>query len=392
MNYLIFDTDIYYEDESGKARILKKNEIGALLSLPDKEYSVAVIETLQKKIVAPENIPAKKDEAIASSFSDEYAIESERIAQNLFQVTAIEKSKINALYKDLGFENVKLVVPYGIALREFIKDKDLFAKNKRVVFLDYIGNEVLLTIFNDKLFTTPRRLSVAINRVIVELTRSEENYKDLNKEEKGAKFLLATNSKTILDDVKKEGLEEEIVYFEEKHPCLKALKQNKFSMHYMLPEELTRLRRMKDFKKRMLNLGMMALALGLSLTLLTGSFVVNRSVSAKFKVLSLEKASLEDTLMNSYKAKYKNILRSKNKVNIAYLVSVFTDALPYEYRIESITLKEISGGYTFEAIASYGTTTQPVRKFVLPRLFKGARVENIFIKDKPAVRVVMDLF
>jgi hypothetical protein len=137
---------------------------------------------------------------------------------------------------------------------------------------------------------------------------------------------------------------------------------------------------------------MMALALGLSLTLLTGSFVVNRSVSAKLKVLSLEKASLEDTLMNSYKAKYKNILRSKNKVNIAYLVSVFTDALPYEYRIESITLKEISGGYTFEAIASYGTTTQPVRKLVLPRLFKGARVENIFIKDKPAVRVVMDLF
>ena len=129
MNYLIFDTDIYYEDESGKAQILKKNERGALLSLPDKEYSVAVIETLQKKIVAPENIPAKKDEAIASSFSDEYAIQSERIAQNLFQVTAIEKSKINALYKDLGFENVKLVVPYGIALREFIKDKDLFAKN-----------------------------------------------------------------------------------------------------------------------------------------------------------------------------------------------------------------------------------------------------------------------
>ena len=160
----------------------------------------------------------------------------------------------------------------------------------------------------------------------------------------------------------------------------------------MLPEELTRLRRMKDFKKRILSLGMMVITLGLAVTLLTGSLVINGNVSARLKALSLEKASLEDTLMNSYKAKYKNILRNKKKIDITRLVSVFTGALPYEYRIESITLKEISGGYTFEAIASYGTTTQPVRKFVLPRLFKGARVENIFIKDKPAVRVVMDLF
>ena len=74
-----------------------------------------------------------------------------------------------------------LSVPYGVALREFIRSKDLFTKNKRIVFLDYIGNEVLLTIFNNGLFTTPRRLSVAVSRVVTELTRSEENYKTINK-------------------------------------------------------------------------------------------------------------------------------------------------------------------------------------------------------------------
>ena len=391
MKYLIFDTDIYYEDESGKTGILKRNDIGALFPSPDKDCMVAVIETLQKKLVAPEKPPVKKDEAIASSFTSEYAIQSERIAQNIFQVAAVEKSKINELYKELGFENVRLVVPYGVALREFIRGKELSAKNKRIVFLDYIGNEVLLTIFNDKLFTTPRRLSVAINRVIVELTRSEENYKDLNKEEKNTKFLLVTNSKEILEGIKKEGFEEEIVYFEEKYPSLEGLRQGKFSMHYMLPEELTRLNRQKDFRKKMLGLGMAAIVSALVVIALIGSFVVNGNMSARLKVLSLKKASLESALENSYMAKYKDILRNNKKIDVAYFVSAFTEAVSGDYKIESITLKEKGSGYVFEAIASCAEADRPLKKIILPGKFKRARVENVFIKDKPAIRVVMDI-
>ena len=392
MNYLIFDTDIYYENDSGASGILTRDKIDTLFSCPDKECMVAVIETLQKKLVAPEKIPAKKDEVIASSFTGDYAIQSEWVAHNLFQAVAIEKSKVNEIYKFLSPENVKLIVPYAVALREFIKDRDLFNKNKRVVFLDYIGNEVLLTIFNNKLFTTPRRLSIAVNRVVTELTRSQENYKALNKEEKDIKFLIATNSKEILDEIKKENLGEDVVYFQEKYPSLKGLKEGKFSMHYMLPEELIRLGRLKDFKKRMLSLGMMIMISAAIFALFIGSFVVNRTALARLKDLRIEKVSLEEELHDSYRSKYKDILRSKKKVNVAYLVSAFTDALGAEYNIESITIKETTGaGYTFEATVSYGSEDKPVTEFILPRLFKKARVENIFIKDRPAVRVAMDI-
>ena len=252
MNYLIFDTDIYYENESGACSILSGNEANALLLDPDKECRVIVIDTLQKKIVAPEKIAAKRDDAIASSFSGDYVIQSERITQNLFQVTAIEKSKLTEIYKRFGFENVRLVIPYGVALREFLKSNDLLGKDRRVVFLDYMGNQVLLTIFNNEVFTTPRRLSVYTKRVVSEITRSQENYKSLNKEEKDAKFLIATNSKEILEEIKKSGLEEEgnITYFPEKYPALKGLRQGKFSMHYMLPEEFVRLRKLKILKER----------------------------------------------------------------------------------------------------------------------------------------------
>ena len=274
MNYLIFDTDIYYENETGTSGILARDKVKALFPGTDRQCMAVVIETLQKRLVAPEKIPAKREEVIAASFPGEYAIQSEQIAPNLFQAIAFEKSKLTELYKCLGFENVKLVVPYGVALREFIRSKDLSAKNKRIVFLDYIGNEVLLTIFNNGLFTTPRRLSIAVSRVVTELTRSEENYKTINKEEKDSKFLIATNSKEILEEIKKEGLQDESVYFPEKYPSLKGLRQGKFSMHYMPPDELKRLRMLKNFKKRMLSLGMIALVSGAVLALFTGSFIV----------------------------------------------------------------------------------------------------------------------
>ena len=392
MNYLIFDTDIYYENETGTSGILARDKVKALFPGTDRQCMAVVIETLQKRLVAPEKIPAKREEVIAASFPGEYAIQSEQIAPNLFQAIAFEKSKLTELYKCLGFENVKLVVPYGVALREFIRSKDLSAKNKRIVFLDYIGNEVLLTIFNNGLFTTPRRLSIAVSRVVTELTRSEENYKTINKEEKDSKFLIATNSKEILEEIKKEGLQDESVYFPEKYPSLKGLRQGKFSMHYMPPDELKRLRMLKNFKKRMLSLGMIALVSGAVLALFTGSFIVKKNASARLKALSLEKASLEDTLKGSYKAKYKDILRSKKKADIAYLADVFTASLPPEYKIELITVRAVPGGYAFEAIASYETVNRPMEEFILPRPFKKARVENIFIKDRPAVRVVMDLF
>ena len=391
MNYLIFDTDIYYENDLGASGILTRDKLSTLFSGADRQCSVAVIETLQKKLVAPEKIAGKKDEVIASSFTGDYVIESERIAPNVFQAIAFEKSKVTELYKCLGFENVKLVVPYGVALREFLKSRDLFSKNKKVIFLDYIGNEVLLTIFSNDLFTTPRRLSIAVNRVVTELTRSQENYKSLNKEEKDSKFLIATNSKEILEEVKKEGLGENSVYFEEKYPSLKGLRQGKFSMHYMLPEELTRLRRFKSLKKRLLGLGVIALATGMAISLFIGSFIMNKNASTRLKALRLEEASLEDTLGSSYKVKYKDILKSKKKVNIASLVSTFTACLAPEYKMELLTLKEESAGYTFEAIVSCEATNQPIEEFTLPRLFKKARVENIFMKDKPVVRVVMNI-
>ena len=393
MNYLIFDNDIYYEtkDSSG---IAPKDKIDASFLSPERDFSVAVIDSLQKKIAAPEKLDSKKDDIIASSFTGDYITQSEKIGRNLFQVTAIEKSKLSEIYKRLGFENVRLVVPYGVALREFLKSNNLFGQNKRIVFLDYMGNQVLLTIFNNELFTTPRRLSVATRRVVSEITRSQENYKALNKEEGEVKFLIATNSQEIMEEIVSTGLDskENIVYFPEKYPALKGLRQGKFSMHYMLPEEFIRLRKLQTFKRRAASIGMMLAALGLVLLLFIGSFSVNRNALIQLKDLRLEEASLGEALKSAYRAKYKDMLRSKKKIDIPYYVGSFITALPSEYKVESIIIRGNSGGpYRFDAVVSCETKDNPIIGLTLPHLFRKARMENVLIKKCPGVRVVLDI-
>ncbi len=79
MNYLIFDNDIYYESE-GKTGVVSKDAINTVFKGSVNDVSAAIIDTLQKKVAAPEKSPSKKNEVLALSFSGEYLTQSERIA------------------------------------------------------------------------------------------------------------------------------------------------------------------------------------------------------------------------------------------------------------------------------------------------------------------------
>ena len=394
MNYLIFDNDVYY-DIDAKTGVAPKHEIQAVFKGSTREVSVAIIDTLQKQVAAPEKSPSKKDEVIASSFTGEYLIQSERIAENLFQVIAIEKPKINEVYKCLGFENVRLVVPYGIALREFLKNNNLVDDKKRIVFLDHLGDQVLLTIFNKEVFTAPRRLTKVFAQVTRELMRSQENYRSVNKTDAEISFLLVTNSKEIADEIVSSGLDskDNIIIVQDPYPVLSGLKQGNFSMHYLLPEQFIRLRKLKEAKKRVFKFGVMLGVITLFLILLLGSFSMNKTASMRLKSLQLEEASSNEALKRAYLTKYKDILRREKKINFPHFLNLFLKALPSEYKVESVTIRSSSNGrYRLEAIVSLEAKDKPFTKVSLSRVFKQARVENILVKDNPGLKVTLDIF
>ena len=393
MNYLIFDNDVYYDLE-GKTGRAPKNDMQAVVKGSTMEASVAVIDTLQKQIAAPEKSPLRRDEVLSSAFTGEYLTQSERLSENLFQVIAVEKPKINEIYKYLGFENVRLLVPYAVALREFLKVNKLLDEKKRIVFLDHLGDQVLLTIFNKEVFTTPRRLTKVLKQVTRELLRSQESYRSVNKTEEEIRFLIVTNSKEIIEELVSGGYEakENIVFVEDTYPALTGLKQGKFSMHYMLPEQFIRLREFEIAKRRVLRIGIMLGVLAAFLAVLLVVYSINKTASHRLKNLQLEASSLSKALEKDYLTKYKDILRSRKKVNFPYYLNVFLKVLPYECRPESITIRQASNGrYRFEAIVSLDSKDKPLSKISLSKAFKQARIENILVKDNPGLKITLDI-
>ena len=394
MNYLIFDNDVYYDLE-GKTGRAPKSDIQAVFKGSTMETAVAVIDSLQKQVAAPEKSLSRKDEVVSAAFTGEYLTQSERISENLFQVIAVEKPRINEVYKSLGFENVRLVVPYAVALREFLKNNKLPDEKKRVVFLDHLGDQVLLTIFNKDVFTTPRRLSKVLKQVTRELLRSQESYRSQNKLEAEINFLIVTNSQEIIDELVSSGLEtkENIVFVQDAYPALSGLKQGKFSMHYMLPEQFIRLRELKETKKRVLKLGVMLGILAVFLAVLLGVYSLNKTASSRLKNLQLEAASSSKALEKEYLTKYKDILRSRKKINFPYYINSFFETLPFECRPESISIREISNSrYRFEAIVSLDSKDKPFSKMSLSKAFKQAKIENILVKDNPGLKITLDIF
>ena len=394
MNYLIVDKDVHY-DIDGKTGVVAKNEIHSVLKGSAREVSVAIIDTLQKQVAAPEKFPSKRDEIIAASFTGEYLIQSERIAENLFQVIAIEKPKINEVYKCLGFENVRRVVPYAVALREFLKNNNIVDDKKRIVFLDQLGDRVFLTIFNKEMFTSPRELPKILKELAKELMRSQASYRSQNKTDSEISYLIVTNSKEIADEIVLGGSDskDNILTVQDPYPALSGLKQGRFSMHYLLPEQFIRLRKLKAAKQRLFKLSVMLAVLTFFLISLLGSFSMHKTVSARLKNLQIEEASCNEALKQAYLTKYKDIFRSQNKVNFPYSLNLFLKAIPYEYKVESVTIRSLSNSrYRFEAIVYQATKNKPYEEITLPAAFKQARFENILVNGNPGVRVTMDIF
>ncbi|MDD4982034.1 MAG: hypothetical protein PHS12_04680 [Candidatus Omnitrophica bacterium] len=393
MNYLIFDNDIYY-DIDGKTGVAVRNEAQAIFRVAPMEVSVAVIETLQKQVAAPEKAPYRKEEAIASAFSGEYLVQSERIAENLFQAVAVEKRKINEVYKYLGVENVRLVVPYAAALREFLRNNNISGEKARIIFLDHLGNQVLLTIFNKEAFTTPRPLSTVLRQITRELLRSRENYRAQNKLGAETGFQIVTNSKEIVDEIVSNGLEakENIIFLQDTYPALTGLKQGRFSMHYMLPEQFIRLRRIKEARKRVSCFLVMLSVLAAAVVMFLGTLGLNKSASARLKNLQIEEASCDEVLKRVYREKYQDILRHGKKVNFPYLMGVFIESMPSGYTLESAVIQCYPGGrYSFEAIVFLEAKSEPFAGMRLNAAFRRARIENILLKDNPGLRVALDI-
>ena len=393
MDFLLFEEKIYYSIDNKKGA-LPKSEIRSLFSGKPKELCVALTDTIQKVTAAPDSNPEKRDEMIIKSFSEDFIIQSENIDKNLYQVIGIEKQKVKEVYALLEKEKVKLLLPYGLALRAFLNKCNFSVKDKAVVFLDDIDDALLLTIFNGAAFTSPRRLALDPQRVIAELQRSENKFKDRGKERtRETNFFIVSNNKEVLDAIIVQNIhpQEDTAYVEDYLPAFSGMSAAKFDMHFLLPEQVVKQRRAREIKKNLalLVMALIILAAGLSLFLFSAGRRAN--LEARLKESLAAKADNEGKLKRLYREKYQSIVIGAKKVNASYLLSLFLQNIPGSYSVDFIELKKQGGEWILEA----KVFLEDSRKFFIPLAWEGvlkaARTENITVNKKPGQRIYLEL-
>ena len=100
----------------------------------------------------------------------------------------------------------------------------------------------------------------------------------------------------------------------------------------------------------------------------------------------VDKITLENTLV------YKDILKKREKINLFTLYENFIKNVPPRYLIENFSLvlnnvHDLSGEWVFTGYLMSDKSL--VSQFGSKGMFKNRTVDNIFIKDSPAQRVVL---
>src|SRR3989338_2399547 len=393
MNYLIFDNEIHYStgDKTGHIPLA---EINSILSGATKEAMVAVIDSQQQLVPAPEKDISKRDDILAASFPEQYITQAEHAGNNLYQVVAIEKTKISEIYQYLGFDNVKLVIPYAVAVRAFLGKNNLLSEDKTVVFLDHLGTHILLTFFGQVAFTTPRRLQVG-KRVVSELRRSQENYRNLEKREGDFGFFVVSNSHDFVDEIVAAGVEtrNDVAYIDEQYAALKGLKESKFSMHFLLPEQLLKIRKFKAAKRRFFSLGVCGGLLALFLGFFSVLHGMNRATLAKLTQKYIERENISEKLKTSYAGKYKDIIAKKSRIVFPKMLNSFLNSVPKECGVETVTINKLNNGlYRFEGVTYLESKDRLFSPLDLSGLFKDAKRENVLVRESPGERILLDIY
>ena len=157
------------------------------------------------------NIPVeKKDSILVRKFKEfyqheAYIIQDEKIDNNLFQVIGIKEQKVREVYSLIPPEKVESFIPYGIALRNTLINKKLDL-NKTVVFVDDLGSERLLTVFDGLKFSRTRVIANNGEDILPEIKRSQIDFFKKTEEflsKKNADFVIVVNNQTLAAEISK---------------------------------------------------------------------------------------------------------------------------------------------------------------------------------------------
>lgn len=394
MDYYIYDDVIRYNCGVRRGSFDKK-ELSFFIGEGGTEVSVAVVDTLQKVVLAPEDQADKRDETISRSFGEEYLIQYERIGLNMFQVMAIKKDVIKKIYDIFKNSRVDAVIPYAVALRGYLTREGVDVNNKCIVFLDYMGDQILLTLFDGLRFVSPRKISTSPVRMISEIKRSEQqfNMKFRKENERELGFFVLSNNKDLLEEIKTRGhhTKDEVGFVDGDYPAIEGMSSAKFDACFLLPEQVLKQKRLKEFKKNLVSIVLSASLIAIGVIFISVGATFNSSAKLSYKRVGAGKEIVLEKLKTLNAKKYRAVLLKETKVDFSLVYSSFLSNMPRGYSVDKLSLRKEASSWIFEALIYLDEKSEEIISFYKEDLFENCIVEDIVVNKRPGQRVVLNL-
>lgn len=350
--------------------------------------SVCVVDVDLLIAAAVEYPLEKKDSILVRKFKElykheAYIIQDERIDNNLFQVIGIKEQKVREVYSLIPPDKVETFIPYGIALRNTLINKTVDL-NKTVVFVDDLGSEKLLTVFDGMKFSRTRVIASNSEDILPEIKRSQIDFFKKSQEflnKKGTDFIIIVNNQALAGEISKNKENLQVEYLDVPYPALEGLKDTDNLIKYRLPEEDLKKRRKIELKQRLQALILSFCMVGVGLFYFLFNRVAFGIINNQCELAKQKYEQLDSQLNKLDKETYREDLKVHRPLNYGITYLSMLEIIPASYTVDSFKFyKTDKWNLEMTLFTDDGGIFDQIPRI---KILKDAEIKDIFVNNQP---------
>lgn len=389
MDYLLFNNEIFISNGQVIKKVIKGPSLKENFD-PIEKARLCYVDVDVMIASAPQDYLDKKDSILAQKFvevySNEYITIDEKIDSNIFQVIGIKAEKVREIYSLIPSSKVDAFVPYAIAIRSLLVNKQT-DMTRLIVFVDDLGNEKLMTVFDGLKFSRTRTIYTGnAEDILPDIKRSSIDFNKklgefVSKKATGD-FEIIINNKQMAEDIKllEPGLAVE--FFDCRYPALEGLKFIDSQIKYRIHEEIILERKKKDLRSRLMCL-IISISVCLAGALFFGFNQITYSfLSRDFEGEKLKNSRLKDALNKIDQYIYRDSLKKSKNLNYSSVFFEVSGLLPSTYEISSFKFIGNEGHWILDTYI-FAQDDQFYDEIPRIKILKNAEIKDFFIKNRP---------
>jgi hypothetical protein len=389
MNYLLFNNEILISDGQVTKKIIKGPGLNENFD-PIEKARLCYVDVDVMIASAPQDYLDKKDGILAQKFAcvypDEYITLNEKIDSNIFQVIGVKAEKVKEIYSLIPSSKVDAFVPYAIAIRSLLVNKQT-DMTRLIVFVDDLGNEKLITVFDGLKFSRTRTIYTGnAQDILPDIKRSSIDFNkklgEFASNKATGDFEIITNNKSMAQDIKLSEPGLVVDFLDCRYPALEGLKFIDPQIKYRIREEIILERKKKELRSRLTYL-IISIAICLAGALFFGFNQITYSfLSRDFEVEKLKNSRLKDALNKIDQHIYRDSLKKSKNLNYSSVFFEVSGLLPSTYEISSFKFIGHGGRWVFDTYI-FAQDDQFYDDIPRTKILKNSEIKNFFIKNRP---------